>query len=57
MLIPPDLNQEEFEHEIRVASAYLNDLVAQQLVKANQDNLNRSKDLQRVVIARVKNGA
>jgi len=51
-----DLNQEEFEHEIRVASAYLNDLVAQQLVKANQDNLNRSKDLQRVVIARVKNG-
>ncbi|MGN6180408.1 MAG: TolC family protein, partial [Mucilaginibacter sp.] len=37
-------------------SAYLNDLVAQQLVKANLDNLNRSKDVQRVVIARVKNG-
>lgn len=51
-----DLNQERFEHEIRVASAYLNDLVAQQLVKANLDNLNRSKDVQRVVIARVKNG-
>lgn len=51
-----DLNQERFEHEIRVASAYLNDLVAQQLVKANYDNLKRSQDVQRVVIARVKNG-
>ena len=51
-----DLAQEQFEHEIRVASAYLNLLVAQQLAKAEQDNLNRSMDLQRVVIARVKNG-
>lgn len=51
-----DLVQEQFEHEIRVASAYLNLLVAQQLEKAQQDNLNRSADLQKVVIARVKNG-
>lgn len=51
-----DLVQEQFEHEIRVASAYLNLLVAQQLSKAQQDNLNRSIDLQKVVIARVKNG-
>jgi len=51
-----DLAQEQFEHEIRVASAYLNLLVAQQLSKAQQDNLNRSIDLQKVVIARVKNG-
>jgi outer membrane protein TolC len=51
-----DLVQEQFEHEIRVASAYLNLLVAQQLSKAQQDNLNRSVDLQKVVIARVKNG-
>lgn len=51
-----DLAQEQFEHEIRVASAYLNLLVAQQLSKAQQDNLSRTLDLQKVVIARVKNG-
>ena len=51
-----DLVQEQFEHEIRVASAYLNLLVAQQLSKAQQDNLNRTLDLQKVVVARVKNG-
>jgi len=51
-----DLVQEQFEHEVRVASTYLNLLVAQQLSKAQQDNLNRSIDLQKVVIARVKNG-
>ena len=51
-----DLAQEQFEHEVRVASAYLNLLVSQQLSKAQQDNLNRSLDLQKVVIARVKNG-
>jgi outer membrane protein TolC len=51
-----DLAQEQFEHEIRVGSAYLTLLVDQQLSKAEQDNLNRSLDLQKVVIARVKNG-
>lgn len=51
-----DLVQEQFQHEIRVASAYLNLLAAQQLSKAQQDNLNRAIDLQKVVIARVKNG-
>jgi outer membrane protein TolC len=51
-----DLVQEQFQHEIRVASTYLNLLVAQQLSKAQQDNLDRSMQLQTVVIARVKNG-
>jgi outer membrane protein TolC len=51
-----DLNQERFEEEVRVSSAYLNDLVAQQLVKANYDNLYRSIQVQKVVLARVKNG-
>ena len=51
-----DLLQEQFQHEIRVAGNYLNLLAAQQLVKAQQDNLNRSKELQKVVIARVKGG-
>ncbi|MDN5284122.1 MAG: TolC family protein [Mucilaginibacter sp.] len=51
-----DLVQEQFQHEIRVASTYLNLLAAQQLAKAQQDNLNRAIDLQKVVTARVKNG-
>jgi len=51
-----DLVQEQFQHEIRVASTYLNLLAAQQLSKAGQDNLNRAIDLQKVVVARVKNG-
>jgi outer membrane protein TolC len=51
-----DLAQEQFEAQVRVASAYLNLLAAQQLAKAQQDNLRRSTDLQKVVIARVKNG-
>jgi outer membrane protein, adhesin transport system len=51
-----DLAQEQFQHQVRVASTYLNLLAAQQLAKAQQDNLDRSLDLQRVVVARVKNG-
>jgi adhesin transport system outer membrane protein len=51
-----DLEQEKFQHEIRVASTYLNLLAAQQLSKAQEDNLTRAIDVQKVVIARVKNG-
>lgn len=51
-----DLVQEQFQHEIRVASTYLNLLAAQQLRKAQEDNLKRATELQRVVVARVKNG-
>ena len=51
-----DLVQEQFQHEIRVASTYLNLLAAQQLTRAGEDNLKRAIDLQTVVVARVKNG-
>ncbi|MBS1531428.1 MAG: TolC family protein [Bacteroidetes bacterium] len=51
-----DLAQEQFQHQVRVAAAYLDLLAAQQLAKAEQDNLNRTLDLQKVVVARVKNG-
>lgn len=51
-----DLAQEQFQHQVRVAASYLNLLAAQQLAKAQQDNLDRSIDLQKVVTARVKNG-
>ncbi len=51
-----DLAQETFQHQVRVATAYLNLLAAQQLSKAGQDNLNRATDLRTVVVARVQNG-
>jgi outer membrane protein TolC len=51
-----DLAQEQFQHQIRVAATYLNLLAAQQLSKAAQDNLNRTIDIQTVVVARVKSG-
>lgn len=51
-----DYNQELFQHQIRVAAAYLNLLAAQRIVKSQQDNLNRSQELRRVVAARVTNG-
>lgn len=51
-----DLAQEQFQHEVRVASTYLNLLAAQQLAKAQQDNLNRAIELQKVVLARVQGG-
>ena len=51
-----DLNQEVFQHKIRIAASYLNLLAAQRIVKSQQDNLNRSVELRRVVVARVKNG-
>jgi len=51
-----DLAQEQFQHKVRVAAAYLNLLAAQQLAKAQKDNLDRSMELQRVVVARVRNG-
>jgi outer membrane protein TolC len=51
-----DLAQEQFQQQVRVAGAYLNLLAAQEISKAQQDNLNRAKDVQKVVYARVKNG-
>jgi adhesin transport system outer membrane protein len=51
-----DLGQQQFQHKIRVAAAYLNVLAAQRLVKVQQDNLNRTLEIRRVVVARVVNG-
>jgi len=51
-----DLEQERFEHGIRVSSTYLNLLAAQQLTLSQQHNLERAQALRDVVVARVKNG-
>ena len=51
-----DLAQEQFQHQIRVSSAYLNLLAAQRLTLSQQKNLDRAKSLATVVIARARNG-
>ncbi len=51
-----DLNQELFQHKVRVAAAYLDLLAAQRIVKSQNDNLSRALELRRVVVARVTNG-
>ncbi len=51
-----DIEQEIFQHEIRVAAAYLNLLAAQRLTRSQQNNLDRASRLRDVVVARTKNG-
>jgi len=51
-----DYTQEKFQHEVRVAAAYLNLLAAQRIVLSQQNNLDRAAALRRVVVARAQNG-
>jgi outer membrane protein TolC len=51
-----DRDQELFEQEVRVASAYLNLVAAQRLTRSEQFNLNRADTLKYVVTVRAKNG-
>jgi len=51
-----DLDQEKFQHQVRVSAAYLNLLAAQRLSRSQQNNLDRSLALRVSVKARVING-
>lgn len=51
-----DLEQEQFQHGIKVAAAYLNLLAAQRLTISWQKNLDRATALQSVVTVRARNG-
>lgn len=51
-----DLNQEQFQHQIRISAAYLNLLAAQRLSRSQENNLVRAAGLQTVVQALAKNG-
>jgi len=51
-----DLEQEKFQHEIRVTAAYLNLLAAQRLTKSQEKNLSRAVTFQNTAIVRAKNG-
>ncbi|RDC62194.1 TolC family protein [Adhaeribacter pallidiroseus] len=51
-----DLTQEQFQHQVRVAGAYLNLQAAQRLAQSQERNLERALALKRVVVARAQNG-
>jgi len=51
-----DLSQEQFQQKVRVSTAYLNLLAAQELSLAQQKNLERASQVLTVVVARAKNG-
>ncbi|TDE17587.1 TolC family protein [Dyadobacter psychrotolerans] len=51
-----DLNQEQFQHGIRVAGAYLSLLAAKRLIRSWENNLQRASGLKNVVVTRAKNG-
>jgi outer membrane protein TolC len=51
-----DLEQTQFIHKVRVASAYLNLLIARQLLSSSEANLERVKTIQQSVKARTLSG-
>lgn len=51
-----DLAQERFQHEVKVAGAYLNLLAAQRLLRSWQNNLERATAIRNVVVQRALNG-
>lgn len=51
-----DLQQEIFQHKIKITAAYLNLLASKQLTHSYEKNLDRADTFRQVVIARVMNG-
>ena len=51
-----DQQQEIFQHEIRVAGAYLSLLAAQRITQSERNNLNRADTFKHFVVARALNG-
>jgi len=51
-----DLNQEKFQHKIKIAAAYLNLLASQRLLISQRKNLERALVFQNIASVRVKNG-
>ncbi len=51
-----DLEQEQFQHQVKVAAAYLNLLAAQRITHSLENNLNRADTFRLVVTTRAING-
>ncbi|WP_306352796.1 TolC family protein [Flavobacterium sp. '19STA2R22 D10 B1'] len=51
-----DLEQEKFQHKIKVSAAYLNLLATQRLLLSQRKNLDRAEVFKNIATQRVKNG-
>ena len=51
-----DLDQELFQHSIKIAATYLNLIAAQQLKSSYEKNLNRADTFRRIAVAKVLSG-
>lgn len=51
-----DFDQEQFQHKVKIAAAYLNLLANQRMVVSQQKNLERAEVFQKLAAVRVKNG-
>jgi outer membrane protein TolC len=51
-----DLDQELFQHKIKIAAAYLNLIAAQQLKNSYEKNLNRADTFRLIAVAKVLSG-
>ncbi len=51
-----DLNQELFQHRIKISAAYLNLIAAKQLKHSYEKNLNRADTSRRIAVAKVLSG-
>lgn len=51
-----DVQQELFNHQVKVAAAYLNLLAAQKLTSSYEKNLHRADTFRQVVVTRASNG-
>lgn len=51
-----DLAQEQFQHQIKVAAAYLNLLAAQRITRSQQNNLDRAMTFRTTAVTRAHNG-
>jgi len=51
-----DLAQEQFQHQIKVAAAYLNLLAAQRITHSQEKNLDRAVTFRNTAVARTQNG-
>ncbi len=51
-----DLLQEQFQHQVRVAAAYLNLIAAQRITRSQEKNLERARIFRNSTVVRAKNG-
>lgn len=51
-----DLEQERFQHQVKISTAYLNLAASQRMVISQERNLERAETFQKIVLAKVRSG-